>query len=719
MGARRSGRTILGSLAMFFLVVWTHTDAGAAAFNNNDVNGNHTPETQITPVRTVGIGGERWTNTLAPAASIGAGARAADIAQLRAEFPTWTFINAAALRGALNVAHDDAFLTPPESPADPGNGASCTLAAGGPFDCFRIDYVTLGNVNPVAPNLLRWIQMIDTNAPAAAGAPRPYTDGQPNGGLPFYYTPAEHATFSGAGTGPPLQFLDKPQRPFPLNRAGVTWRARLYLVEWNGRNPGTVYIHDGVQWGFDLGCVAINQVPSTYLAGGVDRDKPTTEDGVGSEPPSGPPSLECQTDVCGNGVVESGELCDPPGTGGGCSPGFVCNHDCTACVAPCSTGADCDDGDPCTADTCDSAGAGFVCDHMPLTGPACDDGRPCTTNDVCRNGICVGGPPPDCDDQNSCTGDHCTSVGGAFVCQHDAIAGPCDDGNRCTTGDTCIDAACVGTPDLTTCHFQCYEVKPSTFAAGTVSLVDEFGSSAVRVQRPRRLCAPADKNGEDPSAPAALDHLEGYRVRGAFANAVGQRVEDQFGVHMVDVTALDQLFVPTAKSFGGTPPALSDPAIDHFDCYKVRKARGAAPFAARTVTVEDQFGTTSISLKRPFRLCAPVDKNGETPGAQRHPVHLLCYRTGQTPFPTLFPFTTNQFGYQEPILIHRRELCVPAVLNPACGNGVVEPSEQCDPAMPDSPYCPGSSPMGSFVTCHDDCTCSPSGAFLDASASPF
>lgn len=38
--------------------------------------------------------------------------------------------------------------------------------------------------------------------------------------------------------------------------------------------------------------------------------------------------------VCGNGVLEPGELCDPPGDAAQCGTGRVCSADCRACSAP-------------------------------------------------------------------------------------------------------------------------------------------------------------------------------------------------------------------------------------------------------------------------------------------------------------------------------------------------------------------------------------------------
>lgn len=54
----------------------------------------------------------------------------------------------------------------------------------------------------------------------------------------------------------------------------------------------------------------------------------------------------------------------------------------------CSVPGECDDGDPCTTDTCvDNA-----CVNTPID---CDDGDPCT-NDSCVNGVCIHDPIPNC-----------------------------------------------------------------------------------------------------------------------------------------------------------------------------------------------------------------------------------------------------------------------------------------------------------------------------------
>ena len=51
-------------------------------------------------------------------------------------------------------------------------------------------------------------------------------------------------------------------------------------------------------------------------------------------------------------------------------------------------------------------------------------------------------------------------------------------------------------------HFQCYETHRPKLAHDPLSLVNAFGPpSMARLKRAKRICAPADKNGEDPTAP--------------------------------------------------------------------------------------------------------------------------------------------------------------------------------------------------------------------------
>ena len=68
----------------------------------------------------------------------------------------------------------------------------------------------------------------------------------------------------------------------------------------------------------------------------------------------------------------------------------------------------CDDFNGCTDDACDPVeGCIFTINEV-----LCSDGNACTTGEACLNGVCMGGQPITCDDGDDCTADSCDSVMG-------------------------------------------------------------------------------------------------------------------------------------------------------------------------------------------------------------------------------------------------------------------------------------------------------------------
>lgn len=115
-----------------------------------------------------------------------------------------------------------------------------------------------------------------------------------------------------------------------------------------------------------------------------------------------------------------------------CTTGDVCEGgQCVGSVAVC------DDGNTCTADTCN---AELGCIHTPNSDGDCNDGNKCTDPDLCMDGVCIG-QAIDCEEGNPCTLNSCLPATG---CQFEELSGACEDGNLCTTGDECIDAVCKG-----------------------------------------------------------------------------------------------------------------------------------------------------------------------------------------------------------------------------------------------------------------------------------
>src|SRR5262249_49300420 len=93
---------------------------------------------------------------------------------------------------------------------------------------------------------------------------------------------------------------------------------------------------------------------------------------------------------------------------------------------------------------------------------------------------------------------------------------------------------------------------------------------------------------------------------------------------------------------------------DHFQCYEIKP--GALP--PTTVTAQDQFGTQSLTLRFPHRLCAPADKNGG--GIINQVQHLVGYELLNSPFTKQAGLSiANQFGTIKVDLTRRDLLLVP------------------------------------------------------------
>ena len=195
------------------------------------------------------------------------------------------------------------------------------------------------------------------------------------------------------------------------------------------------------------GCVSVpNELPCT------DGDPCTIGDvcdggeclgGVALECDDGNP---CTQDECGVAGCLHLPLDGPCDDGNSCTSGDACAGGVCAGVGE----VDCDDGNPCTTDSCSPLGG---CTHLAHDG-ACTDGDACTVNDACVAGACISGPALDCNDGNPCTDDACQSPGG---CVHITNDGACNDGDACTQGEACVDANCGGGAPL-----DCDDGNPCT-----------------------------------------------------------------------------------------------------------------------------------------------------------------------------------------------------------------------------------------------------------------
>jgi peptidoglycan/xylan/chitin deacetylase (PgdA/CDA1 family) len=172
---------------------------------------------------------------------------------------------------------------------------------------------------------------------------------------------------------------------------------------------------------------------------------------------------ETYADTCNEGQCVGASLACPPGEyfeqDALC---FLCEDDGLSYA---EEGADIDDGNPCTDDSC-LAADGVTHENNDAQ---CDDENPDTGNDTCLDGLCTGtaiqcaagkflqdngvcylcnedgsayepGGVP-LDDGNVCTDSQCDPETGVLVTYNSA---ECDDGDPDTVEDMCVDGACLG-----------------------------------------------------------------------------------------------------------------------------------------------------------------------------------------------------------------------------------------------------------------------------------
>ncbi len=203
-------------------------------------------------------------------------------------------------------------------------------------------------------------------------------------------------------------------------------------------NDGNLCTDDGCDP--DTGCSHDNNVSPCS-----DGNVCTTADFCEEGSCQGGGTLLCDdNDLC-NGT----ESCDPDtgcqsGESLSCDDSNICNGTESCDPADgCIAGQQlvCNDGNPCTADLCD---ADVGC-HFEATEGECSDGNECTMGDHCSGGKCVNSGLAGCNDDNVCTSDSCDPESG---CLHLLNEAPCDDSNICTTKDFCSLGECTGSGEL-------------------------------------------------------------------------------------------------------------------------------------------------------------------------------------------------------------------------------------------------------------------------------
>ncbi|MBT9554418.1 MAG: hypothetical protein IV100_00260 [Myxococcales bacterium] len=161
----------------------------------------------------------------------------------------------------------------------------------------------------------------------------------------------------------------------------------------------------------------------------------------------------CTADTCDGGTCRftptaGGAACDdddPCTTGDSCDSAGVCQ----------GLLLDCPLGTPCSPNTCEPLTGACVPMATP-DGTACDDGDACSGGSTCESGTCVGFGISQCEDGNPCTVDSCEPATGECVSYYAPDAIVCDDNDPCTVLDACAAGTCVGSPkecaDPDFCH---------------------------------------------------------------------------------------------------------------------------------------------------------------------------------------------------------------------------------------------------------------------------
>jgi hypothetical protein len=184
-------------------------------------------------------------------------------------------------------------------------------------------------------------------------------------------------------------------------------------------------------------------------------------------------------ETCEFTLLQAGQPCNLDDL---CSWNAACNV-----VGVCSgSPADCDDENPCTMDSCDSATGECVNEAKVAAG--CDDGNPCSVGDACNeDGVCKPGAKKDCAesgiDSNDCIDFECDEETGECTVEVMREEGDdCIDGDPCTWQDACdSEGGCIGTPHECEKLFPdpcktgiCNESKPDDGSDGAASCLPKW-----------------------------------------------------------------------------------------------------------------------------------------------------------------------------------------------------------------------------------------------------
>lgn len=217
--------------------------------------------------------------------------------------------------------------------------------------------------------------------------------------------------------------------------------------------------------------------------------------------------------------------------------------------------------------------------------------------------------------------------------------------------------------------FQCREIPrrgPAPKPDERVTVVDPLFTDTVTVRRYLDLCAPVDKNGENPGAPFDPTHLVHVKIEEVDwpGKVPGVTVLNQMGTFVVDVGVPESMLVPALKTLVPDPPPVP-PAptdINHYVCHKVPDKK-----VVYEASLIDQFTAPNpyrMATESQKLLCLAASKNGELipyPDA-----HLFCLRTKNlgNPLGLVANIVTQFFGGEprQAELTQATEFCVQSTI---------------------------------------------------------
>lgn len=347
--------------------------------------------------------------------------------------------------------------------------------------------------------------------------------------------------------------------------------------------------------------------------------------------------------VCGDGVRQAGEICDP----GAGADGSCCNASCSAftCQTATPTPSTTPSRTPTPTRTATPGPGGTSTTVTGVTPTATPTFTPLATATATRTAT----PTP---------------VPTATV----------------TATPTPFPTA-TAAPNID--HYKCYKARTAPGGSGFVqqdlTLDDAFESKLTRVIKTDSFCNAVDVNGQGIADPTA--HLQCYKIR----DAAGQQslpardivTDDEFGVQSLTVKKARLVCVPATSN--GQASALH---IDHFKCYTAKAANGSPHFTEQQAALADAFETKQTRVVAPETVCNAVDVDGGgtiNPAAQLH-----CYGirdvNGQARFARQDVQSANALASESLSIVKPRLVCVPSTraAAPACGDGFLDAGEECD-----------------------------------------